>query len=178
MSRRLAQPNRNGGGTAEKNGRAASGGDQFEIDDMDYQIIALMREDGRISNRDVAKKLGITEATVRARLRRLEERQTMRVVAMADLSVAGFSQLTAVGVQVKGRPAADVAAELAAYPQVLTVNIVIGTHDIEIALATQDQQELATLLTDTLARLPGVFRLTPGLALNVLKYKSDWVPFT
>lgn len=158
----------------EKPGRGEPASD---IDEMDFQIIALLREDGRMSNRDMARELGITEATVRARLRRLEERQTLRVVAMADFGVAGRALMTAVGVQVKGRSAAEVAADLAALPQVLTVNIVIGTHDIEIAIVSQDQQELATFLNHTLANLPGVFRLTPGLALDILKYRSDWVPF-
>jgi DNA-binding Lrp family transcriptional regulator len=148
-----------------------------DIDEMDFQIIALLREDGRMSNRDMARQLGITEATVRARLRRMEERQTLRVVAMADFSVTGYTLMSAIGVQVKGRSAADVAADLAAFPEVLTVNIVIGAHDIEIALATRDQHELAQFLNVTLANLPGVFRLTPALALDVLKYQSDWVPF-
>jgi Lrp/AsnC family transcriptional regulator for asnA, asnC and gidA len=159
----------------EKPGRTAE--PASDIDEMDFQIIALLREDGRMSNRDMARELGITEATVRARLRRLEERQTLRVVAMADFGVAGRALMTAVGVQVKGRSAAEVAADLAALPQVLTVNIVIGTHDIEIAIVSKDQQELAGFLNQTLANLPGVFRLTPGLALDILKYRSDWVPF-
>ena len=159
----------------EKPGRSSE--PASDIDEMDFQIIGLLRQDGRMSNRDMARELGITEATVRARLRRLEDRQILRVVAMADFGVVGRSLMTAVGVQVKGRSAAEVAADLAALPQVLTVNIVIGTHDIEIAIVSRDQQELATFLNHTLANLPGVFRLTPGLALDILKYRSDWVPF-
>ncbi|WP_241505881.1 Lrp/AsnC family transcriptional regulator [Parahaliea mediterranea] len=147
-----------------------------QLDEVDHRIIALLREDGRMPFRALAKALGLTEATVRSRVRRLEESNTMRVVAVTDIEAAGYNLLLAVGVQVESRTPESVARELAAIPEVFSVNVVVGTHDIEALVVAEDQAALHRLLSDRLAALPGVRRLTPSLAVNVLKNQPDWVP--
>ncbi|AQA18264.1 AsnC family transcriptional regulator [Halioglobus japonicus] len=149
----------------------------IELDATDVGIIELLREDGRMAFRAIARELNITEATVRSRVRRLEESNTMRVVAVTDTQAAGFDMLLAVGVQVEGRAPEEVARDLASIPEVFSVNAVVGAHDIEILVVAPDQQGLNALLSDTLGTLPGVRKLTPSLAVDVLKNQPDWVPF-
>ena len=60
-----------------------------DLDDIDQRIIAAMRRNGRIANRELARDVGVNEATVRTRLRRLEDSKTVRVVAMRDLEAMG-----------------------------------------------------------------------------------------
>ncbi|MFT6288428.1 MAG: Lrp/AsnC family transcriptional regulator for asnA, asnC and gidA [Alcanivorax sp.] len=127
--------------------------------------------------RAIARELAITESTVRARVRRLEESNTMRVVAVTDIEAAGYGMLLAVGVQVEGRSPEEVAKDLAAVPEVFSVNVATGAQDIEILVVAEDPPALNTLLANTLARVAGVKRLTPALAVNVLKNQPDWVPF-
>ena len=43
------------------------------LDQIDCQMIELLQKDGRIPNTEIAKKLGVSEATVRSRLNRLIE---------------------------------------------------------------------------------------------------------
>ena len=148
-----------------------------DLDEIDKRVIRLLRSDGRMPYRAIARELGITEATVRARVRRLEESNTMRVVAVTDIEAAGYGMLLAVGVQVEGRSPEEVAGDLAAVPEVFSVNVAIGAQDIEILVVAQDPPALNTLLADTLARVAGVKRLTPALAVDVLKNQPDWVPF-
>ncbi len=45
------------------------------LDQVDCQMIELLQKDGRISNTDLAKEIGISEATVRTRLNRLIHRR-------------------------------------------------------------------------------------------------------
>lgn len=148
-----------------------------ELDDVDQRIIALLGRDGRMPYRSIAAQLGLTEATVRARVRRLEESDSMRVVAVSDIEAAGFGLLLAIGVEVEGRSATDVATDLAAMAEVFSVSVVIGTHDIEILTVARDQDQLDELL-GRLARVAGVRRLLPSLAVNVLKNQPRWVPFS
>ena len=148
-----------------------------DLDEIDKGVIRLLRSDGRMPYRAIARELGITEATVRARVRRLEESNTMRVVAVTDIEAAGYGMLLAVGVQVEGRSPEEVAGDLAAVPEVFSVNVAIGAQDIEILVVAEDPPALNTLLADTLARVAGVKRLTPALAVDVLKNQPDWVPF-
>lgn len=149
----------------------------IELDDTDQAIIELLRQDGRMPYRAIARALDVAENTVRARVRRMEESDTMRVVAVTDIEAAGYGMLLAIGVQIEGRSPEVVARELAAIPEVFSVNVVVGAQDIEILVVAQDQAALNQLITDKLGAIPGVRRLTPALALDVLKNQPDWVPF-
>tara|TARA_R110002110_G_scaffold415765_2_gene655219 strand:- start:71672 stop:72175 length:504 start_codon:yes stop_codon:yes gene_type:complete len=148
----------------------------LELDETDNAIIELLREDGRAAYRSIARELGLTESTVRARVRRLEDSNTMRVVAVTDIEAAGYGLLLAIGVQVDQRSPEAVARDLAAMPEVFSVNVVVGAHDIEILVVAEDQSTLDELISQRLATIAGVRRLTPALALDVLKNQPDWVP--
>ena len=150
---------------------------QTELDETDQRIIELLRGDGRRSYRALARQLALTESTVRARVRRLERSNTMRVVAVTDFEAAGYEMLVAIGVQVEGRPPLEVAEELAKIPEIFSVNVVIGSFDIELLAVAADQAALGELIGRRIACLPGVCRLLPSLALEVVKNQPDWVPF-
>lgn len=150
---------------------------RIELDQTDHRIIALLRDDGRLPYRSIARELGLTEATVRARVRRLEESRTMRVVAVTDIEAAGYGMLLAIGVQVENRSPEEVALEMAAIPEVFSVSVVVGVQDLELLAVARDQAALDRLLHEQLATMEGVRRLTSALAVNVLKNQPDWVPF-
>lgn len=148
-----------------------------DLDAIDQGIIELLRSDGRMPYRAIARELNITESTVRARVKRLEETDTMRVVAVTDTQAAGFGVLLAIGVQVENRGPEEVARDLAKLPQVFSVNVVVGTQDVEILVVAEDQEDVNALLSETLSAIPGVRKLTPAVAVDVLKNQPDWVPF-
>jgi len=172
-------------GSDSKNGKrgrtrtAGNGDDDVSnngLDRIDEQIIAALRENGRIANRGLARIVNVNEATVRTRLRKLESNNTVRVVAMRDLKAMGYDALAAVGVQVKGRSATEVGEDLAKIEEVITVNVTIGMYDLEIQVVATDLADLDRLLTDVVARVPGVQRLFPGLSMKILKYNPEWAP--
>jgi Lrp/AsnC family transcriptional regulator for asnA, asnC and gidA len=147
------------------------------LDDTDQAIIALLRTDGRMPYRAIARELDIAENTVRARVRRMEDSDSLRLVAVTDIEAAGYGMLLAIGVQVEGRSPEAVAREIAAIAEVFSVNVVVGAQDIEILVVARDQAALSELITEKLGAVPGVRHLTPALALDVLKNQPDWVPF-
>lgn len=149
----------------------------IDLDDTDQAIIQLLRSDGRMAYRAIARELDVAENTVRARVRRMEESNAMRVVAVTDIEAAGYDMLLAIGVQVEGHSPEVVAREMAAIPEVFSVNVVVGAQDIEVLVVSKDQAALNELITNKLGAIAGVRRLTPALALDVLKNQPDWVPF-
>lgn len=149
----------------------------IDLDATDERIVDLLRGDGRMPYRAIARELDLTEATVRARVRRLEDSNVMRVVAVTDFEAAGYEFMLAVGVQVDDRSPLEVARELAKFDEVFSINVVIGTYDLELLVVAEDQAALSTLIYEKLAHLPGVRRVVPSLAVNVLKNQPDWVPF-
>ena len=148
----------------------------YTPDEFDLEIIALLQVDGRMSTQDMAKALGATSSTIRKRIRRLEDTGTMRVVAVTDFAAAGFDVLLAIGVEVESRNAEAVGHDLAALPDVFSVNLTTGTHDIEILVGARSFDELATFLHEEVAHIDGIGRLSPGLTVEVYKYQSEIVP--
>ena len=151
--------------------------DLITLDDIDHAIIDLLRADGRLPYRALARELELTEVTVRSRVKRLEESGTMRVVAVTDIEAAGYQMLLAIGVQVEDRSPSDVAQDLAKIPEIFSVNVVVGTHDVEVLLVAEDLDALNALQKKVLSTVPGIRRLTSSLAIDVLKNQPDWVPF-
>ena len=157
--------------------KKAGSSDLITLDDIDHSIIDLLRADGRLPYRALARELELTEATVRSRVKRLEESGTMRVVAVTDIEAAGYQMLLAIGVQIEDRSPADVARDLAKIPEIFSVNVVVGTHDVEILVVAEDLDALNALQARMLSTVPGIRRLTASLAIDVLKNQPDWVPF-
>ncbi len=149
--------------------------DSVEVDDLDREIIGLLQDDGRMSIQDIAKALSSTSSTVRKRIRRVEEANIMRVVAVTDFSAAGYELLIAVGIQVENRRPEDVGQELAKLPEVFSVNLVTGVSELDILVAARDFAELSQFLHDKLPKISGISKLSPGLTVDVLRYESGWV---
>ncbi len=149
----------------------------MRLDEHDEAIIALLRVDGRMAVRDLAREVGLNEATVRARIRRLEQSQTMRVVARLDLPSIGFPFTALVGVRIKGRSLEDVCADLLKLEQVLSVLSVIGRNDLEIQVIAKTMDDLDHQLTDVIPAIEGIVSLESALAMKVYKYIQPWGRF-
>ena len=151
-------------------------GAAFAPDDLDERIIALLREDGRMPTRDIAARANTSPATVRKRIRAMEAAGFMRVVAVTDFAAAGFDLLIAIGIEVENRSAEAVGLDLADLPEVFAVNLTTGPNDLEILVAAQSFEQLATFLHKEVSRVDGIGRLTPALTVDVRKYVSEQVP--
>jgi len=60
-----------------------------ELDELDREVITILQKDGRASIQDIAQQLDSTSSTIRKRIRRMEDANLMRVVAVTDFSAAG-----------------------------------------------------------------------------------------
>jgi Lrp/AsnC family transcriptional regulator for asnA, asnC and gidA len=145
----------------------------MELDETDHNILALLRSDGRMANREIASRLSISESTVRTRLRRFSTEDLVRVVAVADFGVFAFDFMMLIGINVQGRAVEKVAHDLAQIPAVLSCNVLVGRHDIQMIVAVENRAAAAELLSDKIARTAGVHRITTAVIAQVLKYQVD-----
>jgi Lrp/AsnC family transcriptional regulator for asnA, asnC and gidA len=146
------------------------------MDELDSNIIELLRSNGRATNQEIAEKLSVTPATVSARLRRMEEARVMRVVAVTDFSAHNYNVLIALGVKVQGRGVREVGRDLALLPEVLSVNIMNGPHELELLVALHDFSEINMLLSEHIAAISGVSEISPGIAADIVKFEFNVVP--
>lgn len=150
-----------------------SASQEYQLDEIDRHIIAALQVDGRATNQRIARNLRISPATVGARIRRLENINAIRVVAVTDFAALGYQVLLAVGIEVQGRAAEEVAKELASLGEVFAVHLVTGARDIEILVALHDLEELETFLLRDVAKIRGIRTLAAGIAVDIIKYDFD-----
>lgn len=150
--------------------------DNFTVDDIDLAIVEQLRINGRATNQQIANNLGLTAATVSTRIRRMEDADKLRVVAVSDFSAHGYNVLMELAIDVDGRPASEVAAELAEFPEVFAAHLVTGRYDIDMLVVLRDFSDLPSLLLDKFSKVRGIRSMMPAIAVDVLKYKFDVAP--
>ncbi|GGZ96987.1 Lrp/AsnC family transcriptional regulator [Novosphingobium arvoryzae] len=151
-------------------------GDNFSVDDIDLAIVEQLRINGRATNQQIANNLGLTAATVSTRIRRMEDADKLRVVAVSDFSAHGYNVLMELAIEVDGRPASEVAAELAEFPEVFAAHLVTGRYDIDMLVVLRDFSDLPDLLLDKFSKVRGIRSMMPAIAVDVLKYQFDVAP--
>lgn len=147
--------------------------DPSKFDEIDRKILAILKNDGRATNQEIARALKIAAATVSARIRRMEEAKAIRVVAAADFSAFGFNVLLSIGVEVQNRPAENVAEDLAALPEVFGCHLVTGAKDIDLLVALHDFSDLSDFLLNKIGKIAGIRSLSPAIAVDIVKYDFD-----
>ena len=148
----------------------------IQLDAVDHKIIEHLRRHGRASNQQIAEGLGLTATTVSSRIKRMEDANQLRVVAVSDFSAHGFNFLMRVMVEVDGRPASQVAEELALIPEVCATHIVTGRYDIDMLVALHGMDDLPALLLEKFSQVRGIRTLVPSIVVDIVKYKFDVAP--
>lgn len=149
---------------------------KFVFDDTDRSIVEQLRLNGRATNQQIAETLGMTATTVSSRIKRMEDANQLRVVAVSDFSAHGFNFLMEVAIEVDGRAASEVAHELARFPEVFAAHLVTGRYDINILVALRDLNDLAHLLLDEFSQVRGIRSMTPSIVVDIIKYQFDVAP--
>jgi len=144
------------------------------MDEMDRQIVNLLRSNGRRSNVEIARELGVSEGTVRKRVDRLVETNALRIVGLADPSSVGLNLRALIFVTVQLARVEAVGALLCEMPEVLSVYRVIGEYDLVMEAAFETDANLLAFLRDRVATIPGVVATKVGHVPQVLKQSHEW----
>lgn len=143
-------------------------------DELDRALVDRLRADGRESNRSLAAALGVNEATVAARLRRLAADGVMRVVAVADMHAFGLHCLAVVFIRVGDRTPHEVAHAVARLPAATGVVVCSGRYGVIVNVLTRDHHELAAVLADGVMSVPGVAEVRCELVVDAPRFDSRW----
>ncbi len=139
------------------------------MDDLDRKIIELLQINGRASNARIARDVGVSEGTVRRRLRRLVQDEIIRVVAVPDPEQMGLSTVALIGIQADPNTLDDVAERLAALPETQYVSLTTGSFDLFIWVALPSSEELGNFLRHSVGVINGVRRTETFVNLVIVK---------
>ena len=136
------------------------------MDDTDYALIAELRRDGRAALSDLAARLGIARATVRARMERLRasgEIVGFTVLTRGDATKAPVRGLMMIGIE--GRGAERIMARLAGLPEVTAVHSTNGRWDLIAEIGARTLEEFDGVLF-RIRGLDGVLSSETSLMLS------------
>ena len=141
------------------------------IDALDQGIIEALQANGRESFRRIATRIGVSEATVRARYTRLAADDILQVVAVTNPLGLGFEQAL-VGVKTTGAPQ-PIADEIASWDEADYVVVTAGQYDLLVECVAADRGDLLEV-TNRMRALDGVASTETFLYMQMVKQLYDW----
>ena len=141
------------------------------LDEIDRRLVTLLQADGRVSNAELARQVGMVPSGVLERVRKLEERGViLGYEARLDPRKLGAGLLAFVFVRSDERLGASGAARaLAAIPEVQEVHDVAGEDCFLIKVRVADVEALGRLLRDKLGAIPAIRSTRTTIVLETIK---------
>jgi Lrp/AsnC family transcriptional regulator for asnA, asnC and gidA len=144
------------------------------LDQIDCQMIELLQKDGRISNTDLAKEIGISEATVRTRLNRLINEEYIQIVAVSNPIKLGFKIVGNIRIHVEIKKMEKIIRELKKLKPLWFIVQTTGGTGIDTEFVVKSLDELNDLIFEKINKIDGVVRTETTLFLKYLKRHYDW----
>jgi len=141
------------------------------LDQAEQAIVERLSRDARVSNREIAEQLGVTEGTVRARVKRMEEEKLIRITAVTNIDRFKDAALAYIWVEVErsGQTKA-VAEELASIVELGFVGVMLGRADILAITMVRNAEHLAQFVHQRISIVEGVRGTRSTLGVNFVKH--------
>jgi Lrp/AsnC family leucine-responsive transcriptional regulator len=146
------------------------------IDDIDRALLQELQSDGRITNQELAQRVGLSPAGCLERVKRLRERKIIRRFTVeidpkaVDLALLIFVEVSLD--KTTDRSLADFAAIVSQTPEILECHMVAGGFDYLLKARVRDMEAYRAFLGDRLFSLPGLKETRTYAVLEEVKTSS------
>src|SRR4029079_19704771 len=142
------------------------------LDPVDRGIIEALQENGRTPFRPIAARVGVAEATVRARYARLVDDGILLVTGVTNPLGLGFEAQAMIGIKTSGSPE-PLADEIAGWDEASSVVVTAGRFDVLVEVVCNDRRHLLELTT-RLREVDGVVSTETFPYLSLAKQVYAW----
>lgn len=149
-----------------------------QLDDLDRQLIEVLARDARVSNRKIAGDLGVTEGTVRGRIKRLQQEGLIAFTAITSFGLTNSSKMAFIGIQADVENVREVAAKISEIPPINALMITMGRFNILAFCLFDTLEALIELTSDKILAIPGVHHVETSIAVKTMKYNARVVRIT
>ena len=139
------------------------------MDELDRKIVEILQLDGRTSNARIAREVGVSEGTVRRRLRRLIQDNVVKIIAVPNLDKIGYTTAALIGLQTAPGQLDTVADAIAKMKEIHYVAITTGAFDVFAWVGMSSTEDLGTFLRAKIGVIPGVTRTETFVNLTIKK---------
>ena len=149
------------------------------LDKIDRKLLALLQENARYTNQELAERVGLSPSPCLRRLKRLEREGIIsRYVALVDQKAVGLPVSVFVSVQLDkqiDQALAHFEAAVKGFPEVVDCWLMTGSFDYLLRVAVADLHEYERFLTSRLTKIEGVASIESS---TKLREESDRVSST
>ena len=139
------------------------------MDRLDVKIVTHLQKDGNSTNAGIARKVGVSEETVRRRLKKLTNDGFIKVVAVPNARKMGYESQVIIGLQVDASRIDEVAAALAEMPEITWVSVTTGAYDIFVWATLKSAEALSMFLRRRVGQTKGVRKMETFISLESMK---------
>lgn len=148
----------------------------LQLDNIDRRILGVLQNEGRLSNVELAERVGLTPAPCLRRVRALEETGVIqKYAALVEpnalaLGVTVFAQVT-LDKQVK-QQLEVFERSVREWPEVMDCYLMTGDSDYLLRIVLPDVEAYERFLNEALTQVPGVASIKSSFALRQVKYST------
>ena len=140
------------------------------LDELDFEVLSCLQQDGRMSFTVMAAKLKVSVGTIRTRVNKLIEDGTVSIIGRVDPDKVGFRSYAHIAVYV--RPATlkeKVAKKIATLKEVSFLAMTSGDYDLEVDVMCRDNDHLVQFVNE-ISKIEGVNQTKTTIYFKVYKY--------
>jgi len=138
----------------------------MQPDKTDSEIIGILSE-GYVPNSVIARKMGLTEGTIRQRIKKLKDNGAVNIKALRNPNVLDHQQLVIISATVTESRLLDTKAQaVSELDDVLSVSIVSGQYDLLIEVLVDSNKGLVRFLTESLSSIEGISKTESFVVLK------------
>ena len=143
----------------------------YSLDMIDYKIIDILAEDSSTTFVDIGKQIGVSDATIHIRVRRLRE---LGIIGNFTISVnnnrLGYDHLAFMGINVEPGFAEEVGNGLSLFEEILEIHEMHNRFDLLVKIRATDLEDLRDIIVNKIRRLP---RLLEAELMTILKTRKE-----
>jgi Lrp/AsnC family transcriptional regulator for asnA, asnC and gidA len=140
------------------------------VDEIDLTILKFLQEDASIPFTEIARRLKISESTVRKRVEKLRQEGVIkRFTVIIEPSKIGLDTVAIVGIDVNPSKLLEVSQKLCEFPETKYVATSTGDHMIMTEIWARDGRELTKIISEKIGAIEGIKKICPAIILEKLK---------
>ena len=144
------------------------------IDALDNKIIKLLQKDGRISNTDMAKSLKMSEAAIRARVKRLIDEEIVQIVAVRNPLRLGFHITGDLYIDVEMAKIDRVLEALQRLPELWYIVMTTGETNINAEFVVKSLDDLNDLVYHKMSAIDGIRKVSTSVIMKYVKRNYEF----
>jgi Lrp/AsnC family leucine-responsive transcriptional regulator len=149
----------------------------MKLDRIDRTLLAELQRDGRVSNRDLAERVHLSESACLRRVRALDEAGVIeRYAAVVSQAKAGLPGNVFVSITLNRQEQGDLSAfeeAIRRVPEVMECYLMAGPQDYLLRVVVSDPSDFERVHSQHLTRLPGVARVQSSFALRTVRKSAE-----